>query len=158
MSLHEFDSVRLLLCERGFRQLKIPYGQNIVFSTRREHPVFCGGSPSGTLDFAGVYSARLMWPPSAPTKRQRLATFEFQHQADLRPHHWTGDYRAAHRGHCRGGRLRQVGENRDRDRAWVDAAGATVNNRDKRPIPRIITLHCAMWRLPIRKKREITWH
>jgi len=43
MSLHEFDSVRLLLAKGDSDSLK-SLGQNIAFSTRREYPVFCGST------------------------------------------------------------------------------------------------------------------
>ena len=81
MSLHEFDSVHLLL---GDPAAQNPYGQNIIFSTRREYPVFCGRClnfrkrpiPAGSIAPAlrGRHRLqRITWSPLAPTARSASA-------------------------------------------------------------------------------------
>jgi hypothetical protein len=93
VSLHEFDSARLLLAKGDSDSLKSLWPKYRILDAARISDVLRGYLNFKNARFRWFYNARFTWSPSAPTKRSASRGIRIPTSADLRPHHWTGDYR-----------------------------------------------------------------
>src|SRR6266850_7477959 len=73
MSLHEFDSVRLLLAKGDSDSLKSLWPKYRILDAARISGVLRGCLNFKNARFRRFYSARFTWSPSAPTNGQQVA-------------------------------------------------------------------------------------